>query len=96
VTALGFGARFFRRRGKSDCFICGTADARVAEDEPARLFLSVHDGRVIAVACNGGGFIDNPRSAIDRTSQKVPRLHLSISRNFRGEQGIGLQHKPCG
>jgi hypothetical protein len=88
MAALGF-----RRSG---CFICDTADAGLAEDEPARLFLRVHDGCPRPAAGSGGRSIRYPRSAMDRPGQEVPRLHLSVSRDFRGEQSIGLYEKPCG
>jgi hypothetical protein len=66
MTAMGFG--------RSGCFICDTAGAGLAEDEPARLFLRIDGGCLRPVAGSGGRSIHYPRSAIDRPSQEVPRL----------------------
>lgn len=82
--------------GRSGSPICDPADAGMAQDEPASLRLRIHDGYLSPAAGNGGRSIHYSGLAIDGTRQEVPCLHLSISRDFRGEQRMGLQQKPCG
>jgi hypothetical protein len=87
MTALGFGG--------TGGFIYA-AEARPAQDEPARLLLRIYDGCLSPAVGNGGRSIRYPGSAVDGSRQEIPRLHLGVSRNFRGQQRMGLQQKPCG
>jgi len=77
MTALGFG--------RTGYFVRHAADVGLAEDEPAGLFLRVHDGCLSPAVGNGGRWIRYSRSAMDGTRQEIPRLHLGVSRDFRGE-----------